>query len=105
MDRLKCISAGSCLFVFVLSFVGGCATARDIQPPESMPSLARDYKSIRVYGHSRKRNTSIFLAKGDTYTIIATGRIKRYRSGGITSPSNTQFIKTIGGSMPVMIAA
>jgi len=84
------------LFLSIVFIFFACTSIPDIHVPASESSSIKEYKTIRIQGYHKKRDTGIFLAKGDTYTIMATGRIRKWRSGGLISPGSYSFIMRIG---------
>jgi len=70
--------------------------------PSDIPSSIKAYKSLRVSGFNRKKNTGIVLAEQDLFTVIATGIIDRgWRNSSFSkiSPYDGGFIMHIGDQL------
>jgi hypothetical protein len=60
-----------CAFLALL----GCASS-NIQMPEPLPPIVREYKHATVYGGQvGMKNTGVYIEAGDTYSILATGSL------------------------------
>ena len=54
-----------------------CSATPEFRMPSDIPSSIKTYKSLRVHGYNRKKNTGIVLAEQELFTVIATGIIDR----------------------------
>jgi len=73
------------LFVVCLFQLSGCATP-NLDMPERLPPIIRDYKFISYHGNTPNMiDTGIYLHEGDTYSILATGGINLGPKGGIST--------------------
>ncbi len=65
---------GFLLICAVLTLLG--CTTPNIQLPEPLPPIVREYKNVTVHGgRAGMKNTGIHLETGDIYSILATGSI------------------------------
>jgi hypothetical protein len=68
------------LTLLFLTFAG--CTTTNIQLPEPLPPIVKEYKHVTVFGGSPgMKETGIYLEIGDTYSILATGRIDFWPRG------------------------
>ena len=68
-----------CAFLTLL----GCAKP-NIQIPELMPPIIKEYKQVTILASDLMiKDTGIYLEAGDTYSILATGRIVRRMESSI----------------------
>ena len=87
-------------FLCVLA-VAACSTTPEFRMPSEIPSSIKAYKSLRVYGNNRKKNTGIVLAEQELFTVIATGNVDRGWQGPFSkiSPYEGGFIMHIGDQL------
>ena len=70
-----------CPFIFSVLMIAGCSTPI-VKMPEHLPDSIKKYKHVSVNaGFPGMKNTGVYLNKGDTYSILATGSID-YCPGG-----------------------
>ncbi|MBW2605909.1 MAG: hypothetical protein JRE28_16630, partial [Deltaproteobacteria bacterium] len=61
------------LFISFFLFFTGCSKPV-LNMPDSLPSIVKEYKNITLHaGVAGMQDSGIYLNKGDTYSILATG--------------------------------
>jgi len=70
------------LFISSLLFFPGCSKPV-LKMPDSLPSIIKEYKHITLHaGDVGMQNAGVYLDKGDTYSILATGSMDLCSKGG-----------------------
>ena len=83
------------LFASTLGFYA-CVSAPEVNMPGTLPDGIREVKSVRVYAYRGKIDTGLHLAKGDVFTVMAAGKIYRWRNDPGSSAKTMRFSKWIG---------
>jgi hypothetical protein len=75
----------ACLTLLFLT-LPGCAKP-NIQLPKPLPPIIKEYKHTTIVGgNPGMKNTEVYLAPGEIYSILATGSIDYWRSGAANFP-------------------
>ncbi len=84
MNRQRIFFKSCYFFIFLFLIMNGCSTSvLPINKNEPLPPIIKAYKQARIVaGKSGMKNTGVFIDKGDTYTILATGKIDFCPRGG-----------------------
>ena len=87
------------IILFVLLVAYGC-TSPVLNMPESMPDVIKEYKNITVRSNVPYLiNSGIHIRKGDLFSILAKGQIKRYPHSDLWQGPGTRLAMTIGGNI------
>ena len=72
------------LFILLFLTAPGCVTTSTpiLKMPKSLPPIVKDYKHITLQGNIPGMiNTGLYIDKGETYSILATGSIDLWPAG------------------------
>ena len=77
MNRQKLLFILCCFFASALLILNGCSKSiLPISKNEPLPPIIKSYKHTAIVsGLAGMRNTGVFINKGETFTIMATGEI------------------------------
>lgn len=83
MNRQRLFSLLYYVFIMFVFVVNGCFNpVLPIAENESLPPIVKTFKTTAITGgFSGMRNTGVYINKGDTYTVYATGSIDYCPSG------------------------
>ncbi len=83
------------LFVLLFLTAPGCVTTSThvLKMPKSLPPIIKEYKHITLHGNIPGMiNTGLYIDKGETYSILATGSIDLWPAGlGPAAPADYKY--------------
>jgi hypothetical protein len=92
LKRLGLLSSGLSIGLVLI----GCISAPELLPPREAPAFVRDMKFIRLYGHIQKMDTGIDVARWESLSVIARGKVYLSRNHPGISPGPWHLTKWIG---------